>query len=375
MQFIGVIAMVLILIAGQLWLYARYSFRRFEYSCQFNKDEVVEGEEVGLVETLSNRKWLPLPWLHSELSTSRWLEYAGGQSQLSGKMRLVSSFLCLKSYQKISRTWRVKCLKRGEYVIDKVTLVTPDLLGFANFSHTAHVNTRLTVLPRPLEAAELPDELRYHIGDTVVRQRLLQDPFFISGVKEYTGTEPLKQIHWPASVREGKLMVFKNQYTAQKEISVFLNLHQNPLRHIPPDENGDLDNCVRFCAYLFLTAANEDIPFRFLCNCPDSATGRPIISEQLSGEAHAVNEIRALSRLDGEDCLEPVPFLRDNLSPYTSQLIIVSTYLDGDIKNFAAQECARGINVSIVVGGIALKSDIEPGAGYRLFFLSPKGVS
>lgn len=77
MEFVAIIFMVVVLSAAQLALFARNSFRHFEYTCFFTKDEVMEGDEVGLVEIVSNRKWLPLPWLKSELSTSRWLEYAG----------------------------------------------------------------------------------------------------------------------------------------------------------------------------------------------------------------------------------------------------------------------------------------------------------
>lgn len=84
MEFVAIIFMVVVLSAAQLALFARNSFRHFEYTCFFTKDEVMEGDEVGLVEIVSNRKWLPLPWLKSELSTSRWLEYAGSQSEVVG---------------------------------------------------------------------------------------------------------------------------------------------------------------------------------------------------------------------------------------------------------------------------------------------------
>lgn len=155
MEFVAIIFMVVVLSAAQLALFARNSFRHFEYTCFFTKDEVMEGDEVGLVEIVSNRKWLPLPWLKSELSTSRWLEYAGSQSEVVGDRRYVPSFFALKSYQKVSRTWKVKCLKRGVFEIRRVDLVGSDLLGFSSFSYSAKVHTRLTVLPRPLENNEL----------------------------------------------------------------------------------------------------------------------------------------------------------------------------------------------------------------------------
>lgn len=64
-------------------------------------------------------------------------------------------FSLLKSYQKVSRTWKVRCLKRGVFEIRRVDLVGSDLLGFSSFSHSVQINACLTVLPRPLENNEL----------------------------------------------------------------------------------------------------------------------------------------------------------------------------------------------------------------------------
>ena len=122
MEFVAILFMVIVLLVSQLILFAKNSFRHFQYTCFFTKDEVMEGDEVGLVEIVSNRKWLPLPWLKSELSTSRWLEYAGSQSEVVGDRRYVPSFFTLKSYQKVSRTWKVRCLKRGVFEIRRVRL-------------------------------------------------------------------------------------------------------------------------------------------------------------------------------------------------------------------------------------------------------------
>ena len=99
MEFVAILFMVIVLLVSQLILFAKNSFRHFQYTCFFTKDEVMEGDEVGLVEIVSNRKWLPLPWLKSELSTSRWLEYAGSQSEVVGDRRSAPSFFTLKSYR------------------------------------------------------------------------------------------------------------------------------------------------------------------------------------------------------------------------------------------------------------------------------------
>lgn len=369
MEFVAIIFMVIVLLAVQLVLFAKNSFRHFEYTCFFTKDEVMEGEEVGLVEIVSNRKWLPLPWLKSELSTSRWLEYAGSQSEVIGDLRYVPSFFTLKSYQKISRTWKVKCLKRGVFEIRRVDLVSSDLLGLSSFSYTARTNARLTVLPRPLENSQPVCPPQYLNGDTVVRRQPLDDPFFIAGVREYTGFEPMNRIHWNATAREGRLMVFENQYTSRKNLSILLNVQQRPGKTGKMDGDSDLEDCIRFGAYLFGAAAQQDTPFRFLCNGLDSGTGQPVCTAESWGTAFALEQSRTLARLLADRALEIDRFLQEDAIFQTcSQLILVSTYIDDTLKAFARERARRGVSVAVFVCGQVLPGDFEDGA-YSLFVL------
>ena len=369
MEFVAIIFMVIVLLTAQLLLFAKNSFRHFEYTCFFTKDEVMEGDEVGLVEIVSNRKWLPLPWLKSELSTSRWLEYAGSQSEVIGEIRYVPSFFALKSYQKVSRTWKVKCLKRGVFEIRRVDLVGSDLLGFSSFSYSAQVNARLTVLPRPLENNELICLPRYLNGDTVVRRQLLDDPFFVAGAREYTGLEPMNRIHWNATAREGKLMVFENQYTSRNNLSVLLNVQQRPGKAGSMDGDDDLENCIRFCAYLFGTAAKEDIPFRFLCNGADSGTRQPVCTAESWGTAFALEQSRTLARLMVDNAKKIDLFLQEDAAFLSSaQLVLVSTYLDENLKAFAREKARYGASVTVFVCGRTVSGDYEDGT-YSLFLL------
>ena len=369
MEFVAIIFMVIVLLTAQLLLFAKNSFRHFEYTCFFTKDEVMEGDEVGLVEIVSNRKWLPLPWLKSELSTSRWLEYAGSQSEVVGEIRYVPSFFALKSYQKVSRTWKVKCLKRGVFEIRRVDLVGSDLLGFSSFSYSAQVNAHLTVLPRPLENNELICLPRYLNGDTVVRRQLLDDPFFVAGAREYTGLEPMNRIHWNATAREGKLMVFENQYTSRNNLSVLLNVQQRPGKAGSMDGDDDLENCIRFCAYLFGAAAKEDIPFRFLCNGADSGTRQPVCTAESWGTAFALEQSRTLARLMVDNAKKIDLFLQEDAAFLSSaQLVLVSTYLDENLKAFAREKARYGASVTVFVCGRTVPGDYEDGT-YSLFLL------
>ena len=120
MPIIVILFMLAVLLWGQARLFGRKAFQNFEYRCSFDRPEAFEGDEIELVEEVYNRKWVPLPWFKTEITTSRWLEFAGSQSVVTYNTRFVPSFFLVKSYQKVTRRWKVKCLKRGIFPIESV---------------------------------------------------------------------------------------------------------------------------------------------------------------------------------------------------------------------------------------------------------------
>ena len=70
MEFFYVVVVLLILAVVQAQVYKHLGFRGLDYDCKFSESEASEGDEIKLVETVSNHKMLPLPWLRSELTTT-----------------------------------------------------------------------------------------------------------------------------------------------------------------------------------------------------------------------------------------------------------------------------------------------------------------
>lgn len=134
------IAVVLLLLGlvlgGQVLLFSKYLFRNFRYRCSFDRQEVFEGEQIQMVETVMNGKALPIPYLRADIVTSRFLEFADTESSLTDETRFVPSFFMLKGYQKITRRWKVTCARRGELGVRSISLVSSDLLGLRTLSQS-----------------------------------------------------------------------------------------------------------------------------------------------------------------------------------------------------------------------------------------------
>ena len=80
MELIAVILLVLLVLFGEVGLYRRRGLEGLSYRCHFSETERTEGESLQFVETVTNDKTLPVPWLKAELTTSRWLDFPEANS-------------------------------------------------------------------------------------------------------------------------------------------------------------------------------------------------------------------------------------------------------------------------------------------------------
>ena len=210
MELIAVILLVLLVLFGEVGLYRRRGLEGLSYYCHFSETERTEGESLQFVETVTNDKTLPVPWLKAELTTSRWLDFPEANSAVTGENRFVSSFFSVRSRSRVSRVWEITCEKRGVYEMEHIVLVTSDLLGIVRLSlHAADHGGKLTVLPKRLTEAGLllPKLLRQQYGEQAVRYSLLTDPCLSAGVREYVTGDPIHRMHWKASAQDRKSVV------------------------------------------------------------------------------------------------------------------------------------------------------------------------
>jgi uncharacterized protein (DUF58 family) len=151
----------------------------------------------------------------------------------------VTSSFTLRSYQKITRKWKLKCLKRGVFTTENVTLVSGDLLNFHISSVPRPVNISLMVYPEIIDLEGMFVPVNLVQGDRVVNRWIVDDPFVVAGARDYMAGDPMNRIHWLASARTGKLMVKKNEHTSQNSLSVLLNMQSCFYEHADTINKGN----------------------------------------------------------------------------------------------------------------------------------------
>lgn len=364
MEVLFVVLLVAALVIGQRLIYEKLSFRKFDYTCAFSQKEATQGEEIRLVEQVTNRKMLPLPWLRSELTTSRWLEYAETQSMVTGDTRFVNSFFSMGGRQRTTRSWKVKCLKRGVFPIEKCVLLVTDLAGLGSTAFSVKTDAELTVLPKPCDLTEELSSAKKIGGDVVVRRRYMTDPFHTAGVREYRPGDPLNRVHWPATARQGQLMVHNDECTAEQNLLLMMNMQSRRNDVAGVTDEDRIEDCIRICAGYLDDTLRTGIPVRFAVNATLTGGDGALITEEFAGREHVLDILRMLARLPlkvGETCPEFLETSARGLE--ASDIVLVTCFLSEEICAFAREKQAMGVRVKLVcavaVDESTLPEDLE----------------
>lgn len=359
-----ILFLLAVLLWGQMLLFGKSAFQNFEYRCDFDRPEAFEGDEIELIEQVYNRKWVPLPWFKTEITTSRWLEFAGSQSIVTYNTRFVPSFFLVKSYQKVTRHWKVKCLKRGIFPIESVILVSTDLLGQRVVSQRANISASVTVLPQTVDLDQMFVSARYLQGDNPVRSQLIPDPFYVSGVREYQPSDPMKNIHWNATAKLGRIMIRNMEYTTRQSITVVLNMQSRQFEQGEAIDQERMEQCIRVAATLLEETLENSIPVSLASNASlEKKDKETFESSQNFGREHILGLLHTLAGFPNGSSLDFPSYLntRGEIFPSTD-IQIVTPYLCDEIYDYARTAMREDKRVTIFLVGfpsVNMPDDIE----------------
>jgi len=292
--FVALSAWLLFLL--QKYLYLKYWDKDIKVTISFDKEEVTEGEENALLEIIENRKWMPLATLKVKFQCSRHLQFRGGKGSVVTDRYYRSDFFSVMPYQRITRTLKMNCPKRGYYDIHGIDLVAADLF-FSQEMH-AHYDAgdAFYVYPKPFGVKFLEHALQKINGEIAVKRHVVEDPFSFRGIREYETFDEMKSINWKATARTGDLKVNMKEYTSVKSVRVFLNLADNNILR----REELLEMSISICATLIKHMLDNGIRTSLYANATDAISGQILAMENNTGRGNLIGVLRALSRLNLE---------------------------------------------------------------------------
>ncbi len=351
MEIIAIIILFFIVVQLQSFIFYKFVLSRLEYRCSFSVTEAYEGDELFLVETVCNRKILPVPWLKVDIHSSRWLDFANSHSVVAQDNRRVTSSFFLRSFQKTTRRWKLKCLKRGVFTTENVTLVSGDILGLFISSIPVTVNASLVVYPEIIDLDSVIMPIDITQGDTVVNRWIVDDPFIVSGAREYTPRDPMNRIHWKATARQNKLMVRKNDFTSRLNMTVILNIQSIEFEYDRVVDRDMIEMGIKVAATLIDRALRMGIPVRLGTNgCTIDDRQNMIFTGQAAGREHTTGLLKLLAKLELKNLKDFDDYLAGISGEITNNdVIIITSYVNNQIYEIVSEMSQRGNVVKLII--------------------------
>lgn len=219
-------ALILGLLGLVVWLWSRYSLSEVTYRRRFGVARLFFGEQTDLLLEVTNAKPLPLAWLRCEDEIPSALDLAPDErvSHFQTTRRVLVNLFSLGLYQRVIRRYTVTGTQRGAWKYGPAQLVCGDIFGFRSQRQEFADTTLLLVYPRLYTLPELGLDARHPFGDDRSRNRLIDDPLRISGVREYLPGDNFRHIHWKATARRQALQTKLFEPSASRPLAIFINI-------------------------------------------------------------------------------------------------------------------------------------------------------
>ena len=207
LYFLGTVAVL-------AWGWVRYTSRRLSLRREFT-DHAFHGETVTVQLHLTNRGFLPVPWLKVE---DRLPPYLG----LTDSHRAVVTLGPRRSH---TVTYELTARNRGYYTIGPAQVEFGDVFGLHERTLATQAPHHLTVYPQilPLVHFQLPS--RAPIGQLRAQGVIYEDPSRVVGVRDYSRGDPWRKINWRATAMLGRLQVKKYEPAIILDTMLFVNLN------------------------------------------------------------------------------------------------------------------------------------------------------
>ncbi len=313
------------------YLYHKYWNKNLSVELNFSEESAVEGDELILYETVTNKKLLPLPVLKVKFMTSRYFNFLDMNNSSVTDNYYRNDLLSIMMYQKLTRPLAFLCARRGYFIINNADVVCSDM--FLSFETVASfdMDIRLYVYPGPVNFEKFQAVFHKILGTVLTKRFINEDPFEFRSIREYQIYDNIKSVNWKASAKTGSLKVNVNDYTSSQQVKIFLNLEPETIWKYEDLE----EESIRIASSLSSGFIEQGIPAALYTNARDIITHDLLNIPPGSGMNHikTINEV--LARIDTSQTVPAfVPAIREEFirSSDSDFIIFISFYQKKDLQ-------------------------------------------
>ena len=186
----------------------------------------------------------------------------------------------LPAHSRINGRIRLRLHQRGVYCVGKAYFEVGDLLGLKSRADISFDERRIVCTADAAEDVAERIPLGGLLGSVSVRRFLHDDPCLITGYREYTGREPMKQISWNQTAKTGMLMVKQPDHTADADVVLLIDEQ--------PEHPAQMESCLCQLRSLCEFLEARKIPYELFANGDLGNTARGL------GRGHLFPILRAI---------------------------------------------------------------------------------
>lgn len=364
MEFIILAATALVVFAITSASFRKKALSNMTYKVHTEVHEIYEGDTFFLYESISNYKSMPMPNVRVDVTLPEGLDFCLYDQNPDGSYKTshlhhIESLFVLKPESGIERRWRIMAKRRGIYNLGDASIVVSDIFGAnklsAFFESDKSADSRVTVLPAPIDIEHFFVPLTDPMGDIATDFSLTPDPLLYAGTREYRAGDSLSRVNWKASARMHQPMVDIDEYTEKNSCDVILNLQSRTIedKGNTPEIVEAVEMGISVCASVFDRACAEAMPVRLICNAKNDISEKDYFtSERFEGRADTLSALRMLAEIRLEISCRTENMLEDILhshseDPQCNNIVIVTPYIDDTIVDFGLKMREMGVEVVI----------------------------
>ncbi|MCJ7842247.1 DUF58 domain-containing protein [Lederbergia sp. NSJ-179] len=348
------IVMTIIVIVGQMFVFGRWGLSKVQYRRSFSKRSVFTGESIEIIDEISNRKLLPVPWLRLESKINAHLQFQK-KSDLDNEVHAGGDFhrtlFSLMPYQKVRRRQTLTCTKRGHYRFETVSLTTGDIFGFDQVFKTVPSQAEIIVYPSLIPMDQIPLPAHSWLGDVIVRRWIMEDPFLTAGVREYSAGDPLNTINWKATARAQALQVSQKDFSADHHLMIYVNFNQTEDIWRPIVDEPLMERAISYAASIAQYALDNGIDTGFGCNSYFDETDKQSIRiDPANGSQQLMYVLETMAKLKIGSSTYFDFFLKDEVEREMegTDILIITAVVTEKMSEWIKQLEAKGNSVEIL---------------------------
>lgn len=330
--------------------YRKIAFRSLMAKRSLSKNKLFPGEVFKINIHLENRKLLPVSFLNVEELMPREVQKKFTNfSENRGELVSYNENYTIGARERVKRSYEAFINKRGVYFLRNMDISIVDFLGINKEVKQVEDFLEIVVYPKLKSFSQKDIASNSILGDLTVKRWIYKDPIFVKGIREYTSSDRMKDIHWNSSLKGGRMMVKDYDYTSDKEAVLVINV-----QFTRPFWNGIKDEYVNksceIAASLAESFLKQGVAVGVWSNAHIISHNGDLMDKILPSLNNMNNILEFCGRIDNTPRHDFYDYFKENIKFLNTNgvYVIITGYLPEDVQELLKASARRGYTIKLI---------------------------